>query len=191
VDLATGKPIPDFNVNGVLDVLHELGSGGSGTTYLCRDLKTAKVCVHGGRATLGALGKRGGGACLAVLTMSGGMMRTFALGTVGRGARALGGGGKEILQAADNVGWGGGGKGKNVDGCAGAWRASVCHGVLVACVGLTASPGSCLHSRASPGVHHADRTASAQLLHISRHLPTPTRELHLYLVALDVLMLCS
>lgn len=108
VDLATGKPIPDFNVNGVLDVLHELGSGGSGTTYLCRDLKTAKVCVHGGRATLGALGKRGGGACLAVLTMSGGMMRTFALGTVGRGARALGGGGKEILQAADNVGWGGG-----------------------------------------------------------------------------------
>jgi hypothetical protein len=32
-------------VNGVLDVLHELGSGGSGTTYLCRDLKTAKVCA--------------------------------------------------------------------------------------------------------------------------------------------------
>lgn len=47
VDLATGKPIPDFNVNGVLDVLHELGSGGSGTTYLCRDLKSAKVRVVG------------------------------------------------------------------------------------------------------------------------------------------------
>lgn len=42
-DIATGKGIPDFHVNGVLDVLHELGSGGSGTTYLCRDLATSKV----------------------------------------------------------------------------------------------------------------------------------------------------
>lgn len=47
IDLATGRAIPDFNVNGVLDVLHELGSGGSGTTYLCRDLATSKVCLLG------------------------------------------------------------------------------------------------------------------------------------------------
>lgn len=43
IDLATGKQHPDFNVNGILDVLHELGSGGSGTTYLCRDLASGKV----------------------------------------------------------------------------------------------------------------------------------------------------
>lgn len=43
VDISTGQPIPDLNVNGVLDVLHELGSGGSGTTYLCRDMAEGKV----------------------------------------------------------------------------------------------------------------------------------------------------
>lgn len=35
-DLATGELIPDFGVHGVFDVLYELGSGGSGRTYLCR-----------------------------------------------------------------------------------------------------------------------------------------------------------
>jgi hypothetical protein len=44
IDMGTGQPIPDFSVQGRLDVLHELGSGGSGVTYLCRDLETHKVC---------------------------------------------------------------------------------------------------------------------------------------------------
>lgn len=36
VDITTGEVIPDFGVHGVFDVLYELGSGGSGQTYLCR-----------------------------------------------------------------------------------------------------------------------------------------------------------
>jgi hypothetical protein len=36
IDLATGEVIPDFSVHGSFDVLHELGSGGSGRTFLCR-----------------------------------------------------------------------------------------------------------------------------------------------------------
>jgi hypothetical protein len=35
-DLVTGEVIPDMGVHGVFDVLYELGSGGSGRTFLCR-----------------------------------------------------------------------------------------------------------------------------------------------------------
>eukprot|EP00878_Enallax_costatus_P019347 GHUV01020410.1.p1 GENE.GHUV01020410.1~~GHUV01020410.1.p1 ORF type:complete len:197 (+),score=42.17 GHUV01020410.1:913-1503(+) len=43
VDMSTGEVIPDFGVYGVFDVLYELGSGGSGQTYLCRDMASGKV----------------------------------------------------------------------------------------------------------------------------------------------------
>lgn len=50
IDMATGQRIPDFSVAGHFDVLHELGSGGSGVTYLCRDLATHQVrCVIAAR----------------------------------------------------------------------------------------------------------------------------------------------
>eukprot|EP00879_Flechtneria_rotunda_P022720 GHRR01023996.1.p1 GENE.GHRR01023996.1~~GHRR01023996.1.p1 ORF type:complete len:273 (+),score=88.09 GHRR01023996.1:467-1285(+) len=42
-DIATGRPLPDFGVEGVFDVLYELGSGSSGQTFLCRDLASGKV----------------------------------------------------------------------------------------------------------------------------------------------------
>eukprot|EP00775_Hariotina_reticulata_P003121 gene3121-3399_t len=43
IDLSTGELVPDFSVQGSFDVLHELGSGGSGQTYLCRDMASSKV----------------------------------------------------------------------------------------------------------------------------------------------------
>ncbi|KAF6256417.1 hypothetical protein COO60DRAFT_110443 [Scenedesmus sp. NREL 46B-D3] len=42
-DLMTGEIIPDMGVHGVFDVLYELGSGGSGRTFLCRDMASGKV----------------------------------------------------------------------------------------------------------------------------------------------------
>jgi hypothetical protein len=41
--LVTGNPIPDFGVDGVFDVLHLLGEGGSAATYLVRDNASADV----------------------------------------------------------------------------------------------------------------------------------------------------
>lgn len=44
IDMSTGKVIPDFGVYGVFDVLYELGSGGSGQTYLCRWATSLTSC---------------------------------------------------------------------------------------------------------------------------------------------------
>jgi hypothetical protein len=41
--LVTGTVIPDFGVDGVFDVLHLLGEGGSAATFLCRDLASSEV----------------------------------------------------------------------------------------------------------------------------------------------------
>jgi hypothetical protein len=44
VDMITGEVIPDMGVHGVFDVLYELGSGGSGRTFLCRCVDCAVSC---------------------------------------------------------------------------------------------------------------------------------------------------
>jgi hypothetical protein len=41
--LITGEEIPDMGVDGIFDVLHLLGEGGSASTYLCRDLATSEL----------------------------------------------------------------------------------------------------------------------------------------------------
>ena len=42
-DLLTWEVLPDLGTHGVLDVQYLLGSGGSGSTYLCRDVATGEL----------------------------------------------------------------------------------------------------------------------------------------------------
>jgi serine/threonine-protein kinase SRK2 len=42
-DLLTWEVLPDLGTHGVLDVQYLLGSGGSGSTYLCRDVITGEL----------------------------------------------------------------------------------------------------------------------------------------------------
>jgi hypothetical protein len=44
VDMITGEVIPNMAVHGVFDILYELGSGGSGRTFLCRYAYFAAAC---------------------------------------------------------------------------------------------------------------------------------------------------
>lgn len=42
-DLQTWEVLPELGTDGVLDILHLLGSGGSGYTYLCRDVRSGEL----------------------------------------------------------------------------------------------------------------------------------------------------
>lgn len=57
--MATGEVVPDFGVYGIFDVLYELGSGGSGQTYLCRCDAAASVSRLDSVAYVSVNGKTG------------------------------------------------------------------------------------------------------------------------------------